>query len=318
MYKKRISAWGFKKQIKADEKDKAIAEILHNEPTTANAQSIRHDKLVRHAKSRAKSGALDGHYLNKIVKREVRSRKISTSTIERAFAINQPLSSFNAAFLTRSPALPDRFANFDLFLRAMQSMIEKERGEWLAGRNTSPSIMFDALTEGLSCWRRDDFTQGRLAFGHAADIFNADISGSDVSVSRIAYCVSSIVWGSVREPAFLLFAQFMAKSVLDAFGPLCPLTIVLQHLQLEQNLEAQLAIWACALHNYQVSEGNVKHWWSMAQRRWRWCLKSQMRETAAGYKIHAMAEVRRVQLLMPSMEEEAERDFIDMAGKSEA
>lgn len=54
--------------------------------------------------------------------------------VERAITTHELLLSFNQAFVARSPALPDQFASFDLFLRAMQSVIEKERGEWLVGQ----------------------------------------------------------------------------------------------------------------------------------------------------------------------------------------
>lgn len=316
MYKKRMSAWGFTKHVKSNEKDTVIAKLLKSDTAVTQPNPIRHDKLVRHAKSRAKSGALDSRNLSKIVKRglhhESRRHKIAASTTGHttaAVAIKKSRSPSTSGSLTRSPAPPDQFADFDLFLRAMQSIIEKERGEWLVGQHLSPSIIFDSLDEGLTYWRKDDTDAAIAAFSRASQLFNRDLYAPDVAVSRIAYCVSSIVWGSVREPIFLQFAQFMATAALEALGPKCPLTIVLQRVREEQNLDAQLAIWACALHGYQVTEQNLQHWWSMAQRRWRWCLGSKMTDTAAGYKLHALIEVRRINMLTKAMELEAERDF---------
>lgn len=130
MYKKRVNTRGFKKHIKSNEKDKAITKIINDELIAASVDPIRLDKLVRHARCCAKRGALESHNLNKIVKREYgRSHRLSAMEIERAITTQKSLLSFNQAFVAHSPALPDRFASFELFLRVMQWVIEKERGE---------------------------------------------------------------------------------------------------------------------------------------------------------------------------------------------
>ena len=313
MYKKRLKAWGLSKHVKADEKEKALVQLLCNAPTTTSSDPIRHDKLVRHAKSRAKSGALDSRYLSRILKRdrfyEHKRPTLRPSSMKHNTVTNVRHSATKSAFLPRSPALPDGLADFDLFLRAMQALIEREREEWLTGQQISPDAIFDALTKGMAYWRNNAFAAARRSFGRAAQNMTEDVQGTVVLVSRITYCISSIIWGSGREPVFQRFAQFMANAALEVLGQRCPLTIVLQHLQSEQSTDAQLAIWACALDGYQVSEQNVDHWWDMAQRRWRWCRRSGMNDRAARYCNHAMIEVRRINKLTDEMELEAQNDL---------
>lgn len=294
MYKKRLKAWGFSKQIKADEKEKALARILHDE--TIDHAPIRHDKLVRYAKSRVKSGSLDSHHLSMITKRP------TTVVSFRHAATEAPL-------VPRSPALPDHFAGFDVFLRAMQAMIERERREWLAGRQVSPDAIFSALTKGMTLWRDNAFAAARESFGQAARKTMEDLQGTEVSVSRIAYCVSSILWGAEREPVFRIFTEFMVKAAMETLGAKCPMTIVLQHIQKEPSIEAPVRIWECALDDYQISEQNVEHWWNMAQRRWRWCWRSRRLDLAAQYCRHAMSEARQINKMNTEMELEAERDL---------
>jgi hypothetical protein len=70
MYKKRLKVWDFSKRVKGAEKERVLAKILHiNEPVTDEHGPIRHDKLVRYAKSRIKPGVLDSHHLRRILKR---------------------------------------------------------------------------------------------------------------------------------------------------------------------------------------------------------------------------------------------------------
>jgi len=313
MYKKRLKAWGLSKHVKSDKKENALAQLLHSAPTTTGSNPIRHDKLVRYAKSRAKSGALDSHYLSRVLKRdrfyEHKRPILRPSPIKQNTVTNVRHSATKSSFLPRSPALPDGLADFNLFLRAMQALIEREREEWLTGEQTSPDAIFDALTRGMSYWRSNAFAAARRSFGQAAHKMTEDVQGNVVLVSRITYCISSIIWGSGREPVFQKFAQFMANAALEVLGQDCPLTIVLQHLQREQSMDAQLAIWACALDGYQVSEQNFNHWWDMAQRRWRWCRRSGMNDRAARYCNHAMIEVRRINKLTNDMELEARQDL---------
>lgn len=313
MYKKKIKAWGLSKHDKAEAKEQLIAKLLHNEPTTVGSEPIRHDKLIRYAKSRAKSGVLDSGSLSKIVKRKshygpkqplLSSRFLRDTTPKDAF-----ISSTTAAFVPRSPALPDRQASFDLFLRAMTSLIQKEKQEWSTGKLVSPDTIFNALSDGLKLWRRNEFTEARMSLSRAARNVAEDLEGPAVSVSRITYCVSSIIWGGKREPVFQDFARFMARIALENLGQICPLTIVLQQLQEEQSIDAQLAIWACAIDNNPLSVHNVDHWWGMAQRRWRWCQRYQLNYLAAQYCTNAMTQVRGINKLTCEMKSAAGRDF---------
>ncbi|KAF1849196.1 uncharacterized protein K460DRAFT_415609 [Cucurbitaria berberidis CBS 394.84] len=298
MYKKRLKAWGLSKQVKSDEKGKALARILglHSEPVTGDHVPVRHDKLVRYAKSRIKSGALESHHLSRLTNR------YTVVTDYRYAAAEMPS-------VPRSPALPDQFAGFDVFLRAMQTLIKREQGEWLTGRQTSPDAIFGALTKGLSLWRNNAFAAARQSFGQAAHKTMEDLQSTEVSVSRITYCISSILWGSERELVFQKFVEFMINAALEVLGPRCPMTIVLQHLQADQSLDAQVSIWACALDDYKISEQNVEHWWNMAQRRWRWCWRSGKFDLAARYCSHAMSETRRINKLTIDMELEAQHDL---------
>ncbi|CAO2658242.1 Nn.00g059650.m01.CDS01 [Neocucurbitaria sp. VM-36] len=204
MYKKRLKAWGFSKQVKSNEKEKALATILHNEPAASDHYPIRHDKLVRYAKSRVKSGALDNHHLSRIVRRH-------TTVVAFHHAANEVRS------VPRSLALPDQFAGFDEFLRAMRAVIERERGEWLTGRQMSPDAIYGALTRGMSLWRNNAFAAARVSFGQAASKTIEDLKGTEASVSRITYCISSILWGSEREPVFRKFTEFMVKAAMESW-----------------------------------------------------------------------------------------------------
>ena len=293
MYKKRLKAWGLTKQIKADEKEKVLEKILHDEPITTDHAPIRHDKLVRYAKSRVRSGALDSHHLSRITK-----RLTAVAGIRHA-AIEVPVP--------RSPGLPTQFAEFDVFLRSMQTMIRRERGEWLTGRQFSSDAIFGALTNGMTLWRANSFAAARESFGLAARKTMEDLQR--VTVSRIAYCVSSILWGSEREPVFRKFTEYMVKAAIEVLGPRSPLTIVVQYVYNEPSVEAQVRIWACALDDYQISEQNFEHWWNMAQRRWRWCWCSRKLDLATQYCSQAMDEARRINRLTPEMEMEAQRDL---------
>ncbi|KAF2814156.1 uncharacterized protein BDZ99DRAFT_516765 [Mytilinidion resinicola] len=313
MYKKRLKAWGLSKQVKADEKEKALAKILHNEPLINESNPIRHDKLVRYAKSRVKSGALDSHHLSRMMKRDGRDH-YERQTLQPG-AIRHPIvtgffhAATEASSVPRSPALPDRFAELDVFLRAMQALIGREREEWLTGRQISPDAIFSALIKGMAYWRKNAFAAARWSFGQAAKKMTEDLHGTVVSVSRITYCISSILWGSERELVLQKFAEFMANAALEVLGQRCPLTIVLQQLQREQSIDTQLTIWSCALDDYQISEQNVDHWWNMAQRRWRWCRRSGKMDLAARYCGDAMSEARRINKLTSKMELEAQDDL---------
>ncbi|KAF2128127.1 hypothetical protein P153DRAFT_397988 [Dothidotthia symphoricarpi CBS 119687] len=296
MYKKRLKAWGLSKQVKSDEKEKALARILQNETFTSDHVPVRHDKLVRYAKSRVKSGALDSHHLRSLTRRHIVVSGYRHAATE--------MSS-----MPRSLALPGQFAGFDVFLRAMQALIERERREWLTGWQTSPDAIFSALSKGMSLWRNNAFAAARISFGQAAQRTVEDLQGTEVSVSRITYCISSILWGAERELVFRKFAEFMANAALEVLGPRCPMTVVLRHLQREQSVDAQVRIWACALDGYQISEQNVQHWWNMAQRRWRWCWRSGKLDLAAQYCRLAMSEARRIDRLTVEMESEAQHDL---------
>lgn len=301
MYKKRIKAWGLSKHIKADEKEKAIAKLIQNEPTAFECDPIRYDKLVRYAKSRAKSGALDSHYLSRIVKQTGHS--VHKEPPLSHHTITDP------TFLPRSPALPDGPAGLDLFLRAMRALIERERGEYLIAQRGPPNAIFDPLREGMAYWRSNAFAAARTSFTRAAQNVADDLSANIVKVSRITYCISSIMWGPKREPVFQMFAQFMANVARDVLGHACPLTIVLRHLQREQSTDTQVTIWACALDGYQVSGQNLDHWWNMARRRWQWCQRNGMIDLAARYCALALTEVRRINKLTSGMELEAQHDL---------
>lgn len=316
MYKKRINAWGLSKHVKADEKETAITNLLHNELPVATSGSapIRHDKLVRYAKSRAKSGALDTRYLSTIVDISQghgsihKQYRLQSHPIRHRFHPNTQTPITEFSFLPRSPAPPIDHANFDLFLRAMTRLIEQERHEWLTGQQRSPSLIFDSLTTGLAHWRKGAVTAACQSFNHAAQTMTEDLRGI-TTVSRIAYCISSIVWGFVSEPVFFDFVRFMSNSSLEILGPDSPLTIILDQLSNMWSLDAQVLIWACAVDNYPISKENIDHWWNMVRRRWCWCMKSELMDHAIRYRDHALNEARQMKLLTDTMEFEAQHDL---------
>lgn len=314
MYKKRLKSWDISKHIKADEKEKVLVKLLHNESATTDLSHVRHDKLVRYAKSRVKSGTLDSDGLSLVVDLG-RLRKNKHSFTQRAHVARTAgaLASRRAKTRAASPppslSLPDGPANLDLFLRSMKAVIEREREEWLSGLSVSSDGIFVALYKGLIHWHADQVPLACRYFYQAAKLLSEDIQGPVVRVSRIAYCISSIVWGFIQERIFLDFAQFMAKSALEKQGGDFPLTRMLMHLQTEQDVDAQLAIWSCALDDYRISERNVVHWWNMAQRRWRWCMRSGKSELAARYCRSAIDEARRIGRLTRDMETEAQQDL---------
>ncbi|KAF1993430.1 hypothetical protein P154DRAFT_527760 [Amniculicola lignicola CBS 123094] len=302
MYKKRLKTWGLTKHTKATEKEKALARILQNGPLTGDPIPIRHDKLVRYAKSRVKSGALGSHHLKQITKRNTAGRTVPH--------IVSPVT-----IAARTPAVPQsveprgQFAELDLFLRAQRVLVEKERKEFLAGPRGSPLAIFLALRKGLTLWRNQAFAAARMSFGEAAQMTMEDLQGNEVSVSRITCCISSIVWGSEHEPVFLKFAEFMMNAALEVLGPQSAMTIVLTHLQTEPSIETQVRIWESSSDNYEISEENVLHWWSMAQRRWRWSVGCEKWELAARCCRHAMSEARRINRLRPEMEAVAQSEL---------
>lgn len=295
MYKKRLRRWGYTKQIKTDEKEKALVKILRNEPVSGNIAS-RPDKLARYARLRMKSEALDENLMSKLTNRY---NVVPVSRFTAAEATPVPLS----------PAPPDQFAQFDKFLRGMQAIIAKERVEYLVGYNIAPDAIFRSLAEGMSLWRANNFTAARSSFGQAASKTITDLRQPRVSVSRIAFCISSILWGSERSPVFQKFAEFMVNAALEVLGPECPLTIVLRHIRTEQSLDAQIRIWECALGNYEIREDNLEHWWNMAQRRWQWCWRSDRLDLAADYCKQAMVEARQMGKLSAEMEADALQDL---------
>lgn len=301
MYKKRLKTWGLSKQIKASDKDIALATILFNEPLKSDIANIRHDKLIRYAKSRVKAGSLDRRQLGRLMQPRI------------AIGEHRHISDFTPP--PQSIHAPDQWAEFDLFLRGMRSVIQKERAEWLSGQQSSPEAIFVALSRGLYLWRNDNFSAARQLFGQAANQTMADMRGTEVS--RIAFCISFIVWGTEREMVFLRFAEFMVNAALEVLGPDNPLSVVLRHIHKEQSLEAQVRIWACALDDYQVTEKNLEHWWNMAQRRYRWCKRSGLFDLAAQNCRHAIQEVQQVGLLTPEMELSAYQDLYSILESSQ-
>ena len=322
MYKKRLKAWGLSKHVKANEKEKALEVILHKEQSTAEPYQVRHDKLVRYARSRFRSGALDRDDLT-IVKHMAHNDKDELSilrphSLRHTSTTDSHHLTVQAASPPRSLILPDGPAHFDLFLRSMHAVIEREREEWLLVQQHSADTIFVALSKGLTHWHAGALTAACQSFGEAAQKVAEDIEGPVVLVSRITYCISSIVWGFNHEPVFLQFAHFMAKAAIEKLGHGCPMTVMLKHLRREKSLDAQLAIWACALDDYQISEQNVEHWWNMAQRRWRWCSTSGKMELAARCCSHAMNEARRIGRLTSEMESEAQHELELMALETES
>ncbi|KAJ9614657.1 hypothetical protein H2200_002794 [Cladophialophora chaetospira] len=315
MFKKRINTWGLSKNIKAEEKEQALAQILHKAPSTTGPIPIRHDKLVRYAKTRAKLGELDGRDLSRIVKVKREEHDESRQLISKHSAQRNTLetpsthSTKGTAYLPQSLALPDGHAGFDMFLRAMKALIQKEKGEWRLGPQGPPDAIFNELSAGIASWRNKAFPAARRSFGQAARGVNDDIQTNQLSVSRITYCISSITWFSGREPVFQMFAEFMANAALEVLGQTNPLTIVLRYLRAPQSLGAQLAIWACAVDGNPISEQNVDHWWGMVRRRWRWCCRCGMNDLAAQYCHEAVFEARRINKLTQKMESEALHDL---------
>lgn len=309
MYKKRIGGWGLSKNIKAKDKKLAIGELLRGGSTETVSSNIRPDKLIRYAKSHS----IDTRPVSRVVKRGVRREHKPPITSRNAprnnFGSSMRYPTVNAVFLPRSATLPDRHADFDMFLRAMKSLIEKERLECLVGLKGPPDGIFNPLVAGIAYWHKNALGAARRSFGRAAQNVADDLQGSVVSVSRITYCISSMMWGSEREPVFEDFAQFMAKAALEALGQGCPLTVVLQHLQNEQSLDAQLAIWSCALDDYKVSEHNLDHWWGMARRRWQWCQRGGMINLAVQYCAHALTELHLIDKLTDEMRTAARDDL---------
>jgi hypothetical protein len=210
---------------------------------------------------------------------------------------------------------PDQFAEFDVFLRAMQALIRRERQEWLTGQQVALDAIFSALTRGMFLWRSNDFAAARTCFGRAARMTTDDLQSPQVTVSRIAYCIGSILWGAEREPVFLKFSEFMVKAAFEILGGECPVTIVLQYIQQGPGVDIQLRIWECALNDYEIGPENIQHWWNMAQRRWRWCHRSGKLEIAERYCTRAMAEARRIDELTTEMELDARHDLEAMSLK---
>jgi hypothetical protein len=293
MYKKRLKTWGYTKQIKSDEKEKILAKILHDEPVTDDIVTMRPDKLWRYARSRIKSGTLGSEELSKITKRYAVIPAAATEVIS----------------VPSSPALPDQFAEFDIFLRAMQCIIVRERSEYLSGYQVAQDTIHRALIHGMALWRRNDFTAARISFGQAAHTTIEDLRRPKVSVSRIAYCISSILWGSERSPVFQKFAEFMVNAALETLGPDSPMTIVLKYIRHEQSVDVQVRIWESALSDYRVSEDNLVHWWNMSQRRWQWCSRSGQLDLAIQHCSQAMIEMRGIDQLSVEMEADAQHDL---------
>ena len=267
--------------------------------------AVRIDKVLRYARSRIKSGALSDQYLSKITKRYI------------AVPCARPADA-GVMFVPHSPAIPGRFAQFDVFLRAMQVIIERERGEYFSGYQSVPDTTFCALTRGMALWHRNDFTAARISFGQAANNTMEDLRRPKVSVSRIAYCISSILWGKERAPVFQKFAEFLVKAATELLGPKCPLTVVLKYIRHEQSMDAQIRIWESALAGYAATEDNLDHWWNMAQRRWQWCWRSGKLELAGQFCSQALIEARQISRFSAEMEAEAlhDLDAIILQGKS--
>jgi hypothetical protein len=318
MYKKRIKLWGFSKHVKAKEKDKVIAKVVQG---TARPNSIRPDKLVRYAKSRVKSGSLSSSNLKKIQKsvsaeaseassdqndRELTPRRPSTLLSRSAGTSIASTSIFSPS---SPPAQP--YEHFELFLKSMQAVIWKERIEYLQGPRRRPDTIFAGLSAGLVLWRQSNGGEAVQLFRRAAQNFNDDLQQR--VVARIAYCISSIVWGSIHEDLFMGFAAFMAKAAMEKLGPRHPLTIILQQLHELPSIEQQRRIWDCALDGYELSQKStteeIDHWFNMAQRRWRWCKHSGLHDYALQHRDEALLQLKKIGQLTVEREVETQQDF---------
>jgi hypothetical protein len=318
MYKKRIKSWRFSKHVKAKEKDKVIAKVVQG---TARSSLIRHDKLVRYAKSRVKSGSLSSSNLKKIQtsvsvegsevgsdqnNRELTSRRSST------LLCRSPGHSVASTFISPPSSPPIHpHEHFELFLKAMQAVIRKERIEYLEGPRKRPDTIFTGLSVGLTLWRQSKEIKALHLFSQAAKNFNDDLQKR--VVARIAYCISSIVWGSIHEDLFMGFAAFMAKATMEKLGPRDPLTIILHQLHELPSIEQQRRIWDCALDGYELSEEStteeIDHWFNMAQRRWRWCKHSGLHEYALQHRDEAVLQLEKIGQLTAEKEAEMQQDF---------
>lgn len=288
-----------------------MAQLVQHEPleSTGTFDHINFEKLLRYARSCVRSGRLEPMVLSRIER--WRSAVQYTQTVDAVPHVAWHYPGSYLSHLPRSPVPPDCFHSFELFLVAMKCIIIRERHEWLSRQQatSAPDKIFKCLVDGLAHGRAGRLTESRAAFNIAAMEFQNDIENPVPSVSRITYCISSILWGVIREPAFLHFAVFMARASNERLGPDHVLTVLLRHIQQEKSVDAQVRIWDCALNDYQLDEVNSEHWYNMAQRRWEWCWRSGLVEDAQRHRDYALKEMERIGKLTSDMSVEARSDF---------
>lgn len=316
MYKKRIQAWGLSKSSRAAQKDAALA-LLTKKQAGANKEgvriTVRHDKLIRYAQQRVKAGLLDPKVLSEL--QSYSASPITSGTaqdpLKRSYSPEADLLKTDFITSQQSPTdqLPDPLAKFDLFLRGMVFVFEKEQTEWtLLGRTRTPDSLVRTFNDGIDHWRAKDFTAARVSWTIAARDFLSDLQNpSGAVVSRMSYFVGALVWNEIHDPVFLKFRDFMISAAMENLGSQHPLTIMLDGLRIKQSVEAQLAVWDLALRTYKDSD--VYHLYNMARGRWLFCKKAGLMDMAVWYREHAAGEMRKLGMMTVEMERQADEDL---------
>lgn len=306
MYKKRIRAWRVLKNVKAAEKDEAITKILGGSLTADTPIPVSLEKLVRHAKSRHKNGALDSGCLEWIEKQSKHFAHdqacLAVGTMRPTASVRPHDASTLPTKLKPSLSLSDSFADTDLFLRTVKVFMLTRDTASIQRQNTLAERIAATLYCGIQYWNSRALTSARKAMEEAAEMIFEDLLSGNTSAIDILYYLNPIKWGDHGPEIFREFVEYMVKATSQALGQNHPYALMMRKLRTLRSTNELVAMWDCILDYCQRPEQDIHEWWHTAKCRWLYCRQIGMPGRAKSYCEQAVATVREISGLHITME----------------
>jgi len=302
MCKNRIRAWSLSKNSKAAEKEDALQKLLEGSSPTVVYQKIRPDKLVRYYRSRYKQDHR-GARATKIVK------QTRSATIISCSGIGYLGKSSSDSKMMRSLAMPDHFADMDLFLRAIKSVVFTQDAEINKQHSSSYLQIRNMLGDGVTFWISHASIAARLRFSQAAEVILEDLKNGTTLDVRLLDWLTPETWGSKCQSIFREFTHFLSRVMAQYLGKQHPSTVIARYLHGKDiGKDERLTMWSCIINGFDPTQP-MEQWWSLARRRWDYCRDVGMHGLAVQYCREAESLMRESKQLTITMEIETLLDL---------
>lgn len=271
MYKKRIDAWGLRKNATTEDNEIVIEQILDGTLEFKNLDhiSIRRDKLVRFLNTRIKlSTSVAGGRCSemKVAKRQQNRRenlaperlsklkKILKATTFTSTRNNFPTSNSGPCFwIDGSLGLPDDLAGSDLYLRAVKELIHfmNDKPPSLYHLSNIERIDYklsDHLVDGEILWNNHAFSQARQHFYSAGQLIIEELRRGSMDIAPIVMEYLQLQsWDGDAQEVYYQFRQFLKNASAVICGENHPFSIIVRHKSDDMSNDERRAMWDCAV-----------------------------------------------------------------------